>query len=346
MNELALFAGAGGGILAGELLGWRTVCAVECDYYCANVLAQRQNDQILQPFPIWSDVRTFDGRPWRGLVDVISGGFPCQDISVAGKGKGLAGARSGLWSEFARIIDEARPKSVFIENSPMLRTRGLITVLQDLAHLGFYARWDCVSAAQMGAHHKRDRIWIVAHANGQREQQQGGVERQVGQRSSDSRQAMVYTERKRLQARRQTDGENVRLQSSTAGQYASMLADTLCNGTRKEPASLCADACPASIGTRGRQGPEPGHEGVDVSDSHRIGCGLLEYQDSCAAQSSGQQYSAEQCSSGCQWQPSGWPAEPNVGRVAHGVAYRVDRVKAIGNGQVPRVAAAAWRLLA
>jgi site-specific DNA-cytosine methylase len=85
MNELALFAGAGGGILGGHLLGWRTVCAVEWEPYPASVLAARQNDGVLPPFPIWDDVRTFDGRPWRGVVDVVSGGFPCQDISVAGK---------------------------------------------------------------------------------------------------------------------------------------------------------------------------------------------------------------------------------------------------------------------
>ena len=89
MNELALFAGAGGGILGGHLLGWRTVCAVEWEPYPASVLVARQNDGILPPFPVWDDVQTFDGRPWRGLVDVVSGGFPCQDISAAGGG-GLA----------------------------------------------------------------------------------------------------------------------------------------------------------------------------------------------------------------------------------------------------------------
>ena len=105
MNELALFAGAGGGILAGHMLGWRTVCAVEREAYAAQVLAQRQNDGALRPFPIWADVCSFDGRPWRGLVDVVSGGFPCQDISSAGTGKGLDGERSGLWTEMARIVD-------------------------------------------------------------------------------------------------------------------------------------------------------------------------------------------------------------------------------------------------
>ena len=88
MNELALFAGAGGGILGGHLLGWRTVCAVEWEQYPACVLAARQNDGLLPPFPIWDDVQTFDGNPWRGIVDVVSGGFPCQDISAAGTGGG------------------------------------------------------------------------------------------------------------------------------------------------------------------------------------------------------------------------------------------------------------------
>ena len=87
MNELALFAGAGGGILGGKLLGWRTVCAVEWEQYPASVLCARQNDGLLPPFPIWDDVQTFDGKPWRGIVDVVSGGFPCQDISAAGGGE-------------------------------------------------------------------------------------------------------------------------------------------------------------------------------------------------------------------------------------------------------------------
>ena len=136
MRELALFAGAGGGILGGKLLGWQTVCAVEINSYCASILCRRQDEGILAPFPIWDDVTTFDGRPWRGVVDVISGGFPCQDISAAGRGAGITGERSGLWSEMARIIGEVRPRFVFVENSPMLVSRGLGRVLADLATLG------------------------------------------------------------------------------------------------------------------------------------------------------------------------------------------------------------------
>jgi len=166
MNELALFAGAGGGILGGHLLGWRTVCAVEWEPYPASVLCARQNDKILPPFPIWDDVQTFDGKPWRGIVDVVSGGFPCQDLSVAGNGKGLDGERSGLWKEMGRIIGEVRPRYVFVENSPMLVNNGLGRVLADLSELGFDAKWGIVGADFVGAPHRRERFWLVAHSRG------------------------------------------------------------------------------------------------------------------------------------------------------------------------------------
>ena len=164
LNELALFAGAGGGILGGHLLGWKTVCAVEWEQYPASVLCARQNDRLLPPFPIWDDVQTFDGKPWRGIVDVVSGGFPCTDISAAGKGAGIDGEQSGMWREMARIIHEVQPRFVFVENSPMLTSRGLGRVLGDLAQMGFDAKWGVLGAADVGANHQRDRIWIVAYA--------------------------------------------------------------------------------------------------------------------------------------------------------------------------------------
>ena len=154
MNELALFAGAGGGILGGHLLGWRTICAVERDAYAAQILAQRQNDEALPTFPIWSDVCSFDGRPWRGLVDVVSGGFPCTNISICGDASGLDGEASGLWVEQRRIIDEVRPRLAYMENSPMLTSRGLGRILGDLAELGFDARWGVLSAYDAGLDHR------------------------------------------------------------------------------------------------------------------------------------------------------------------------------------------------
>lgn len=162
MNELALFAGAGGGILASHMLGIRTICGVEISGYSAQVLAQRQNDGCIEPFPIWSDVRTFDAERWRGTVDIVSGGFPCQDISSAGRGAGISGEKSGLWSDMARIIDESGAAFAFVENSSLLRNRGLNVVLQDFANMGFNAEWGVVPASYFGAPHSRKRMWIFA----------------------------------------------------------------------------------------------------------------------------------------------------------------------------------------
>jgi DNA (cytosine-5)-methyltransferase 1 len=166
MRELALFAGAGGELLAGRLLGWRTVCAVEVAPFPRRVLLARQRDGHLDPFPIWDDIRTFDGHPWRGHVDIITGGFPCKDISTSRvNAQGIDGEQSGLWSEMARIIGEVRPKHVLVENTPALTYRGLGRVLGDLARLGFHARWGVLGAIHAGLGHVRNRIWIAAHAD-------------------------------------------------------------------------------------------------------------------------------------------------------------------------------------
>ena len=122
-NVMELFAGAGGGIYGGLLLGHTPVCAVEIVAKNRELLLQRQRDGVFPRFPVWDDVRTFDGNPWRGVVDVVSGGFPCTDISSAGRGAGIDGEQSGLWREMARIVREVRPRYVFVENSPMLITR-------------------------------------------------------------------------------------------------------------------------------------------------------------------------------------------------------------------------------
>jgi len=165
MNELHLFAGGGGGILGGMLLGHTCVCAVEIEPYPRKVLLQRQRDGILPKFPIWDDVITFDGNPWRGKIDVVCGGFPCQDISAAGKGAGLNGERSGLWSEMRRIISEVGPRFVFVENSPMLTLRGLGTVLGDLASMGYNAKWAVLGNDSVNGWCKRERIWILARSS-------------------------------------------------------------------------------------------------------------------------------------------------------------------------------------
>jgi DNA (cytosine-5)-methyltransferase 1 len=275
-----LFAGAGGGILADLLLGHQPIFAVEIEDYPRKVLEQRQADGVLPFFPTFGDIREFDGTPWRGTVDVLCGGFPCQDISAAGKGAGITGARSGLWKEYARLIGEMRPRFVFAENSPLLRTRGLGVVLQDLAALGYNARWGIIGAGDVGAPHKRDRMWVLA-----------------------------YTNNARLQGRK---GKG-------------------CSGEERQPArydsecsSLWWHTDPASI---------------SYTTSQRRRCGNSRRED---AEDAGQLRGGERKD------PRGMEEgdfEPAVGRVAHGVANRVDRLKAIGNGQVSLCAAVAFNIL-
>jgi DNA (cytosine-5)-methyltransferase 1 len=164
MNELALFAGAGGGILGGILSGFTTICAVEMEPYCREVLLRRQRDRMLPLFPIWDDAKTFDGRPWRGAVDIITAGFPCQPFSVAGSQRGQADERN-LWPHTIRILREVGPRYALLENVPGLLTHDYFgQILGDLADAGFDAEWDIVSAAEVGAPHLRKRLWIVAHA--------------------------------------------------------------------------------------------------------------------------------------------------------------------------------------
>jgi DNA (cytosine-5)-methyltransferase 1 len=198
MNVLDLFSGIGGFSLGLERAGMRTVTFCEIDPYCRAVLRKHWPG-----VPIWDDVRTITAKtvadtlkdssthaggsafvPGKLLdeigrqetsngsgtsgtgtgIDVICGGFPCQDISVAGKGAGIDGERSGLWSEYARIISEVRPRYVIVENVAALLGRGLERVLGDLAALGFDAEWHCIPASAVGAPHRRDRVWIIAYA--------------------------------------------------------------------------------------------------------------------------------------------------------------------------------------
>lgn len=170
-RTLHLFAGAGGGILGDLLLGHECIGAVEIEGYPREVLLARQEDGVLPRFPIWDDVTTFTrDNPecaeyislLRSIADrlIIAGGFPCQDLSIAGKGAGLDGERSGLWKEMARIIGEVEPAHVFVENSSMLVVRGLDRVLGDLAELGYDATWGVVGADDAGAPHRRKRFWL------------------------------------------------------------------------------------------------------------------------------------------------------------------------------------------
>ncbi len=238
MNELHLFAGAGGGILGGMLLGHTCVCAVEIEPYCRKVLLQRQRDGILPKFPIWDDVRTFDGKPWRGLVDEIHAGFPCKGVSPArtnndinGELVGINGGSSELWVHIPRIAVEAGYPDLFIENSSNLLTRGLSVIIHALDAIGYECKWIVLGAGHFRADHERERLWLKATHTNRSQQQRGSVSSRIYQEHSDF----------------------------------------------------------------GRT--------------------------------------------------SWWENQPRLERVAYGMANQMDRLKAIGNGQVPIVAATAWKIL-
>ena len=316
MNELALFAGAGGGILGGKLLGWRTVCAVEWEAYPASVLCARQNDGILPPFPIWDDVQTFDGRPWRGIVDVVSGGFPCQDISAAGKGAGIDGERSGMWGQMARVIREVRPRFVFVENSPMLTSRGLGRVLGDLASMGFDARWGVLGAKDVGANHQRDRIWIVAKWRGQ----------------------LSHAQHNRIRWWEQQQ-ESLKKEINVSNP---------CEIRKQWKRSIQTDGCSGSL--NGQNNAKNAEESTQMAGiSNMANTSLSGFPPCNDTPSRPQKPTLEKQLRGSGYEfgttKYWWEIEPNVGRVVDGLAARVDRLKAIGNGQVPLCAATAWRIL-
>lgn len=160
LNVLDIFSGIGGFSIGLEAIGMQTVAFCEISPFCRKILTRHWPS-----VPIFPDITIIHKEDLKTLpkIDVIAGGFPCQDISVAGKQKGIEAKRSGLWKEFARLINEIRPKYAIIENVANLRSQGLIRVLQDLWEIGYDAEWHCIPASAFGAPHRRDRIWIIAH---------------------------------------------------------------------------------------------------------------------------------------------------------------------------------------
>lgn len=287
INELALFAGAGGGILGSVLIGWRTVCAVEIDSYCREVLLQRQKDGLLPLFPIWDDVRTFDGGNWRGSVDVISAGFPCQPFSVAGKKLGDKDERN-LWPDTIRIIREVGPRFCILENVPGLLAHGYVgRVFGDLAESGYDCRWDCIPASSIGANHQRDRLWIVAYTTERTDQQ-----------------SIAQSGERKISASHERSNAEV--------------AHTQIEPERRLPFRKSEKISLTRI------------NGEDLAHTHGSGFGEQWWPKPIQKK--------QPPSQRIRW----WETEPSVGRVANGVAHRVDQLRALGNGQVPGVVENAW----
>jgi len=284
----------------------RTEWFVEQDPYCQRVLATHW------PFvPIYYDIRDVHADhacPHGGCpdclapVEVLCGGFPCQDLSLAGKGAGIDGARSGLWAEYARLIGELEPRWVVVENVPALKSRGLGRVLADLAACGYDAEWDCIPASAVGACHQRDRIWLVAYPNGESVR----VEPERDQRQG-------------RQVRAALGGDTVAVHDGADGQLAGAVPDANRLGLQ---GAVTGPQAPGLAEPRGDD---------HVADAEVVALGAGLRPDEPAEERWGR--------SGHGGSPDGWwSAEPDVGRVADGVPDRVDRLRSLGNALVPQVA--------
>ena len=169
MNGLALCSGFGGIELGLEsrIDGFKTVCHVEGEAYAAAVLVKKIQEGTIHEAPVWSNVKTFNGKPWRSKVDIITGGFPCQPHSSAGKRIGEEDPRN-LWTDVKRIIREVRPRLLFLENVSNINNTIAPSIVGDLAQMGFDAAWCVVRASDVGATHRRARWFLMAHSYGER----------------------------------------------------------------------------------------------------------------------------------------------------------------------------------
>jgi DNA (cytosine-5)-methyltransferase 1 len=267
MYGLDLFSGIGG--ITKALEGYVTpVAYCENDRYAQGVLLSRMATGDLPLAPIWDDVTTLRGT-YIPSVDIIYGGFPCQDISVAGRMEGIGGKRSGLFSEIVRLAKEIRPAFLFLENVPNIRTRGLRHVVRELSESGYDLRWDTLSAQDVGANHRRQRWFLLAysHDEGLQGRVSGELQKCPGERTARTSSAPV------------ADAQGVGLEISENAGGKSKRTGSVSRLSVKPPSS--------------------------------------------------------------DW----WLIEPDVGRVAHGVQNRVDRLRALGNSVVPAQAREAFERL-
>lgn len=322
VNVLDLFSGIGGFSLGLERAGMTTVAFCEIDSYCRGVLRKHW-----PKVPIYEDVRELTADTLRrdGItdVDLICGGFPCQDLSFAGKRAGLEGERSGLWGEYRRLIGEIRPRWVFAENVPGLLSLGMARVLGDLSALGYDAVWDCVPASAIGAPHRRDRVWIVAH-----DAERGRGDKQTAEQRS---------------------GRKIGRPQGETGRFCGDVANS-----ERIRSSSKGNRQINSKAAGHREANWAGGGGEDVANANGAG---LERRNGTSLSERGNQWTARPSSplgdalGSRELQPQGsernewgwagnaswWQFEPNVGRVAYGVPSRMDRLKGLGNAVVPTI---------
>lgn len=312
MNGLALCAGAGGlelGISLALGESYRTVCYVEWEAYATATLVARMENSSLDKAPVWDNVKTFDGKPWRGKVDIITAGYPCQPFSFAGQRKGKEDPRH-LWPSVARIVREIQPEWIFLENVAGHVQLGLADVLSDLNEMGLSVQWGCLSAGALGASHKRERLFILAHSC----------------RGSDST--------GKLQRGKHIDSK----EKGTTNSY---------NGIRKKLGNTTHPQYKGAHNKGNKGSLQGGGELVNPDGIRRWGKGDTKQPPSGIDRRGlpiwpPRPSDAEGWGKVIQSDPT---LKPAICGMADGMAHRVDRLRLCGNGVVPVVAAVAFLAL-
>ena len=359
----------------------RAICYIENEAFACGILKARMQDKTLDQAPIWTDLKTFDGRVWRGKVDCLTGGYPCQPFSVAGKKLGEKDPRH-LWPEIKRLISEIEPPICFFENVGGHLRLGFEQVANDLSELGYKVKAGLFTAQEVGAPHKRERLFILAYRcdigcnsgsdnisqrhlqenlNRKFEENQQEWQRRITGTCQNS-QDVADSEKficQWVMPKRDQDGQS----KSESGSRSSELANTKSNGTRKHESGIWQGikkhchklADTECLGWRGRS------NGMERRQSSQI-----ETQGSlcscCKIMGNTNNKGLErwQCQQSNQNQLPSWPPSPTsyeqweripdnlkpaIHKLADGMANRVDEIRASGNGVVPLVAAYAWRVL-
>jgi DNA (cytosine-5)-methyltransferase 1 len=326
----SLFAGIGGIDLGLERAGWTGRWQVEWDPYCQHVLAHHWPD-----VPRYGDITRVD---WSAVepVDLIAGGFPCQPVSIAGK-MGAQDDSRWLWPEFARCIRELRPRYVLVENVRNLLAvnggRAFGEVLGDLAALGYDAEWDCIPASAVGAPHQRDRVWIVAHRS----------EQPWPLADADHWRPLDAVPAGRDAGPDVADTDTPRRRDAQEGDTGRGLDGA---GPGAHPAAGRGGAPVAGLFAPDTECDQCGEPWCDIHGEHYADCacvGWSQIEDADAERQrlegviEGRTEARSADGPGYGGDPGWWSVEPDVGRVAHGVPARVDRLRALGNAVVPQV---------
>ena len=299
----SLFAGIGGFDLGLERAGMIPKWQVEINPFCRQVLAKH-----------WPNVARYEdvkevGASTLEPVNLICGGFPCQDISAAGKGAGLTGSRSGLWFEFARILKELQPAYALIENVPPLRSRGLGRILKDLREIGYDAEWHCIPASAIGAPHQRDRIWIVAYTASEPQPE-----------SRYETETVCNCRNTRLELGRSSS----RQQQSVATSPLAHPHQPRLEGWHRQ----ILQQCPSEWIARSSN---------PLGDSKSLLCDGGTIHRAGDTESTGALSKSGNASAANARSHPWWRTEPDVGRVAHGIPRRVDRLTALGGAVIPQL---------